>query len=65
MIILFKYLKYIINSLFIYSFKNRALRQHQTVLIVTHRPQALEICDKEISFAKNDIEWRNYESSIL
>lgn len=37
----------------------------KTVLIVTHRPQALEICDKEISFAKNIIEWRNHESGIL
>lgn len=37
----------------------------KTVLIVTHRPQALEICDKVINFAENGVEWRSNEQRIL
>ncbi len=33
----------------------------KTVIIVTHRPAALEICDKIFEFTGNGIEWRNYE----
>lgn len=37
----------------------------KTVLIVTHRPAALDICDKIIVFTENGIERRKHESSIL
>ncbi len=33
----------------------------KTVVIVTHRPAALEICDKIFEFTGNGIEWRNHE----
>lgn len=33
----------------------------KTVLIVTHRPAALNICDKVLNFTENGIEWRNDE----
>lgn len=33
----------------------------KTVIIVTHRPAALEICDKILEFTENGIEWRNHE----
>lgn len=33
----------------------------KTVLIVTHRPAALNICDKILDFTGNGIEWRNDE----
>ncbi len=33
----------------------------KTVILVTHRPAALEICDKILRFTENGIEWRSYE----
>jgi len=33
----------------------------KTVILVTHRPAALEICDKILIFTGNGIEWKSYE----
>lgn len=45
--------------------KNLRTMTDKTVIIVTHRPAALEICDKILEFTENGIEWRNHESSVL
>lgn len=36
----------------------------KTVIIVTHRPAALEICDKIFEFTENGIEWRIHGQNI-
>lgn len=41
--------------------KNLRTMTDKTVIIVTHRPAALEICDKILEFTENGIEWRNHE----
>lgn len=37
----------------------------KTVVIVTHRPAALEICDKILEFTENGIEWRTNGQNVL
>lgn len=37
----------------------------KTVVIVTHRPAALEICDKIFEFTESGIEWRIHEQNVL
>ncbi len=37
----------------------------KTVIIVTHRPAALKICDKIYEFTDNGVEWRKNEQDVL
>ncbi len=38
---------------------------NKTIVIVTHRPAALEIYDKIFEFTENSIEWRKNEQNVL
>lgn len=38
---------------------------NKTVVIVTHRPAVLEICNKIFAFTENGIEWRIHEQNVL
>lgn len=45
--------------------KNLRSMTDKTVIIVTHRPAALEICDKIYEFTDNGMKWRKNEQDVL